>query len=185
MPEIKEKEYKRLGEFEPDQPAGKAIQKWWSDLKDNAGERATLRRAKNGLEVAMQPAYYRLLSALAKENLKINLTDKLPFVAGLLAHVKEHQALAFAKQMKGSNDKNPVSDLRFRRILRIENRDDLYVMMIRFIRMLDGKANIYDIAHSILYWSDRVKKEWASQYYLSEDWNSEQDNNEMKQQKGA
>ncbi len=181
-------EYNLYGKFAPDQPVGLAIKKWWEALSGSPGDRAGLRRAKNCTEVAMQPAYYWLLNHLLslKEKEKFYFREEnLACLAGLLSHVKHFEAGSFAARMNTPRSSPPVSDLRFRRILRVENLDDLYIMMIRFIRMMDAKANIYDLARSILYWNDRTKKEWASQYYFSEDWDFDQENNETKQKQGA
>jgi CRISPR system Cascade subunit CasB len=67
---------------------------------------------------------------------------------------------------KKGSDQARVSDLRFRRILRLEEGDELYTTMIRVVRMLDDTVNVADLASSIFFWNEKTRKRWASQYYL-------------------
>jgi len=39
------------------------------------------------------------------------------------------------------------------------------VAMIRVIRMLKYRSNPYDLAESVFYWGDVIKKEWAYTYF--------------------
>ena len=57
-----------------------------------------------------------------------------------------------------------VSELRFRRLIQ-RDRADLYVSMIRVLRMLGNKANLHDVANSVYYWGDKVKRDWAFAYF--------------------
>jgi CRISPR system Cascade subunit CasB len=43
--------------------------------------------------------------------------------------------------------------------------DDLYPSMIRVIRQLDKTASLSDLANSVFYWGDKVRKEWALAYF--------------------
>ena len=168
------------GKYGPKTAAGEIIQKWHKELLESPGERASLRRAKSSLEVALQPAYYRLFNELQKvpksEELYLH-EGRLATLAGLLSHIKPHKdglfALTMGSQKEGrAKDSAVVSALRFRKILRIEDAqsEEFYLMMIRFIRMLDNKADIYDLANSILNWNDKMRKKWAARYYLKEDY---------------
>jgi CRISPR system Cascade subunit CasB len=64
-------------------------------------------------------------------------------------------------------DKPKVSGLRFRRLLSIENHDELYQAMIRIIRLLDNNANIYDLAKKVYWWNEKTKKRLAYDYYAN------------------
>lgn len=152
------------------------IMTWWDRLQEpaNRGSRAELRRASSADDVALQGSYYALLaSVMAMEDLgvlKNSIPFRLPAVIGVLAHVKSNNpdvkvAEAMGTKKKGS-DQALVSDLRFRRILRLEDGDELYTTMIRVVRMLDDTVNVADLASSIFFWNEKTRKRWASQYYL-------------------
>ena len=57
-----------------------------------------------------------------------------------------------------------LSEARFRRLLQTDARD-LMEQMRRVVRLNKGKANVENLAAAILYWGDRVRKEWIFQYY--------------------
>lgn len=152
------------------------IMNWWEKLQEpaNRGVRAELRRARSADDVALQGPYYALLAKIvAMEDLgmlKNSIPYRLPSVIGVLAHVKANNpdvkvAQAMGAKKKGS-DQARVSDLRFRRILRLEEGDELYTTMIRVVRMLDDTVNVADLASSIFFWNEKTRKRWASQYYL-------------------
>ncbi len=149
--------------FQPDNEAGKVIHEWWQSLENNTGERATLRRAKSVDEVVMSRTFYQLCNRMRPFlNKEYAWEDRLAAVAGLASHVRRYSDKLLAEQMAG----NPpdVSELRFRRMLQ-RDRGDLYRAMIRVLRMLDNKANIYDLANSVFDWGDFVKKRWAYSYF--------------------
>ncbi|MDV2482239.1 type I-E CRISPR-associated protein Cse2/CasB [Methanoculleus sp. Wushi-C6] len=140
---------------------------WWASLDHARGDRAALRRCRSSQEVAFVPAFHRLrrnLSAIAPVD-----AEKLAVVAGILSHVKENDyALRFAQQMatsKNGSDRARVSGLRFRRLLKIEDHDDLYGAVVRTIRLLDGSLNIASLADGIYWWNERTKNNWAFDYY--------------------
>lgn len=144
-----------------------AVLEWWRALQESPGDRANLRRARNADEVAMQRAYYDLYQKVRSRAPHGGFARRLPYLAGLLAHVQNDSATPLARAMGGS-DKPLVSDLRFRRFLKNEALDELYIPMIRIIQMLGRSANIRDLTRSILYWSDRTRRDWAALYYTKE-----------------
>jgi len=135
-----------------------SVLKWWDTLEKERGERAELRRAHNITEVAFSPAYHRLYKELPQAD-----KEKLACVAGICAHVKENSEAFFAKQMAEGNK----SDLRFRRLLAIENREELYHAMIRIVRLLGGTVNVCDLAKTIYWWNENTKKRLAYDYYAN------------------
>ena len=152
---------------------------WWATVKSphSSGDRAMLRRSRSPDEVALQAAYYTLLESV----LELDDTDmirklapyRLPLIAGVLAHVKEDNskcpiAKAMGMKKKGS-DRPVISDLRFSRILRTEDSAELYITMIRVIKMLDYKVDVRDVITSLFFWNEQTRKRWASQYYLQKD----------------
>ncbi len=154
-------ENKRTRLFDPEDSSGEILLEWWQGLENQRGDRAELRRARNPTEVVFSPAYHRLYQKLHLPN-----KEALAQVAGLCAHIKDHHFQSgIAEQMAMGQDKAAVSGLRFRRVLAINDRDDLYHAMIRIIRLLRNTVNIYDLAQGMYWWNERTKKQWAYKYY--------------------
>jgi len=141
---------------------------WWKGLEHDRGERAILRRAKTPTEVVFSPAYHWLLGQLQQEGYKVN-RESLAVAAGLAAHVKEDNEIKnMAEQMasiKASGSGARVSDLRFRRLLAVNQREELYPLMLRVICLLDGKVNLVSLANAVYWWNERTRKDWAYDYY--------------------
>jgi len=142
---------------------------WWRGLQKphNSGSRAELRRAATVDAVIMTPAFQRLCSGFTDEFRSDFDKTRLAAIAGLLAHVKEsaEPKMEIAKQMaQPAGAATRVSELRFRRLLQ-RNRSDLFVPMVRVIRLLDHRVSIYDLIESVYYWGDQRKKKWAYAYF--------------------
>lgn len=152
------------GKFDADKPLGEVLQQWWTDLQERNGDRAELRRAETVADVILLPAFQRAclrFKPFFKE--EEHWEARLATVLGLMAHIRHtNPEQALAMQMAGSPP--VVSELRFRRLIQ-RNRDDLYVSMIRILRMLGNKANLHDVANSVYYWGDKVKRDWAFVYF--------------------
>lgn len=153
-------------QFNNDSPAMQALMDWWQRLNDNRGDRAELRRCSTLAEVALTPAFHRLRLALMKYG-GVN-ADALALVAGLAARVKNNiPGNSLAEQMAtGKSDGSArVSGLRFRRLLKVKGREELYSAMTRILAMLGGGVNLQSLAESVYYWNDRTRKKWAFEYY--------------------
>lgn len=152
--------------FDNDSPEMQAITTWWQDLDNKRGDRAELRRCSTLAEVAFTPAYHRLRVALAKFGpVK---ADSLALVAGLAARVKNNQpGNSLAEQMAtGKADGSAkVSGLRFRRLLKVKESEELFTAMTRVVALLGGTVNLQSLAGSTYYWNDRTRKQWAFEYY--------------------
>ena len=147
--------------------ARSALVEWWGGLERARGDRAALRRCRSAQEIAFVPAFHRLrhdLSRIAPVD-----AEKLAVVAGILSHVRKNDySLRFAQQMatsKDGGDRARVSGLRFRRLLKIEGRDDLYGAIVRIVRLLDGSVNIASLADGVYWWNEKTKNNWAFDYY--------------------
>lgn len=145
----------------------KALLDWWEGLDHARGERAELRRATTPTEVAFCPAFHRLLHSLSR--VASPVPASLAVVAGVSAHVKKHDGdAAFAAQMatpKPGSDRARVRGLRFRRLLEIADREELYQPLIRTVRLLEGRVNLTSLADGVYFWGDNVRKRWAYAYY--------------------
>lgn len=168
--------------FDKDSPSGEIILNWWNELKHSSGNKADLRRCNTPSETVFLPVSHKLISKLKDcEDIQFNLSmNKLCAIAGILAHVKDQNSISFARQLsqsKSGSDQAVVSDLRFRRILQYNNISEeelFYQKMIRIIRHIDCRANIYDLCYSLYFWGDKVKKQWAYDYYGTIDPNGNQ-----------
>jgi CRISPR system Cascade subunit CasB len=172
---------KKTDLFAPDGILGDKILKWWNELQKqyNSGNRAMLRRANDAMEVAMQPAYYDFLKMIREEYRR----ESLPFIAGILSHVRSNDPVVLPKAIGFPKDQPVVSDLRFRKILRMEKPDELlYLTILRFIKMNENKAHVLDLAKSIYYWNDKTRKKWAEEYYLGKEI---QEEIEIKEEEGV
>lgn len=157
--------------FGPDTPERKTLRDWHQSLEDDKGGRAYLRRAKSPLGVAFVPAYHRLLHALQDTGAYVD-REAVATIAGLAAHVKQDRPEAvLAAQMgqpKEGKSSAPVHELRFRRLLTYDTRDELYQPLTRALRLLDGQANLASLAHDVYWWEHpnrRTRKQWAYDYY--------------------
>jgi len=152
------------GKFDADKSPGEALQRWWNDLQGNNAARAELRRAKTLTDIMLLPVFHRACQRFKPffQN-EENWEPRLAAILGLLAHVRTITNEKLASQMAGK-PKPVVSELRFRRLIQ-RDRKELYLAMIRILRMLNHKANIYDLANSIYYWGDQVKRDWAFSYF--------------------
>lgn len=154
--------------FDNDSPQTEALLIWWRELEKNRGDRAELRRCHNLTEVAFSPAYHRLRLALIRVG-SVN-DDRLTLVAGLASRVKvDSPGNSIAEQMatpkEGSKDKAKVSGLRFRRLLKVKEQEELFTSMSRIIALLGGAVNLRSLAQSVYFWNDKTRKRWAYDYY--------------------
>jgi CRISPR system Cascade subunit CasB len=153
---------------------------WRAALEADKGERADLKRAENPLRVAFSPAYHALLRRLQEAGYRLSPDgrERLAALAGIAAHVKQHvDNTPFARQMGTPNpgsEKARVSELRFRRILAIDDVDELYTQLRRAISLLDGTANLADLARALFRWRPIAeqnpydpRKDWAYDYYAA------------------
>lgn len=166
-------------EFRSNSDSWLIVLEWWKGLvgddekesgkRDRAGS-AQLRRCKDMLEVVFIPAYQQLRMRLRDKGVMAN-EERLPAIAGLLAHIKpNHEREPIARQMactEESASRPPISESRFRRLLRIKDRDQLYQPLVRVIRHLDRRINPLSLARDVYFWDERTRKRWADDYYLA------------------
>lgn len=160
-----------------DEKFWKIIAVWWHSLDDDRGQRAELRRAKTPAEVYISPAYRDgIVRNLTQFALTESELERLALPIGVLARVRNltsgsHFAALFGTRGKGSP---AMRDVRFRRLLAIandntdgmdENRDELFRMLVRMVRLTDDTATLNGLIKGGIWWNDVTKREWARQYY--------------------
>lgn len=154
------------------QDVKEALRTWWEDLDNRRGERAHLRRCPTLANTLNLRGTKRLHDALTELGLHAGKEQEqqVGTVAGLLAHVRsdapEATSLGRLMAVPVAEEGRPVvSEQRFRRLLRLRDRGDLYPQMIRIIRLLDGRAPVVALARDLFYWNDRTRHAWARNYY--------------------
>lgn len=156
------------------QGMGRALLEWWQALQDNTGDRAALRRADSLVEVVSIPAFHQLrwridaLLAGKHRRLSVEQDERLAVVAALAARVREPRggSRGFIGQMAGvGQDKAPVSELRFRRLLQAETPSDLFRQLRRVLAMLGEDVDLLAMADDAINWGERRRKRWAYAYY--------------------
>lgn len=154
---------KNLLAFRNGEKAAFIFENWWRDLSPK--EKAELRRSDGAVQVVFNPAYHRLLNELRGEGYGID-QDKLAIVAGLSGHVRENHRKKVAIQLgEGLGEKEKAKNLRFRRLLEIQEPDELYLPLIRIIHLLRNSVDLLDLADSVYWWNERTRKHWARDYY--------------------
>ena len=146
---------------------------WWTGLQEDRAGRATLRRAASPADVVYCPAYHRLVGQNRESGFALGARhlESLACVAGLAAHVRNIDASRSigaqmaAQRAPGSNSR--LGGLRFRRLVACTTREELYPLLVRTIRLLDGTVNLVDLANGVFWWNERSRKAWAYDYYAN------------------
>jgi CRISPR system Cascade subunit CasB len=158
-----------LSETETKPKPADLAREWWKNIRENRGQRAHLRRARTLEEVVFLPAFHDLRRQLTNSDPEWNHTERLALVAAVLAHVDHNEPQAStAAQMalvKKGGSGPVISDLRFRRLLKLKTREQLLGPMIRLIVQLNRRANVPDLAESLYWWNERTRKRWALDYF--------------------
>lgn len=154
--------------FHSESALGQTLLRWWQGLESDKGARAELRRSHDLTAVALTAAYQRfyrqMLSAGWPENAEPWRNDRLAAIAGLLCHVKVQDSRKLPVILS-EGDRPPFSELRFRRLLEAPTLDDVYLGLRRALPIIGHQANIHQLANDLLFWGDKVKKEWAYAYH--------------------
>lgn len=158
-------------------PAMAELLKWWHAMTgENASgtaraDRAILRRAADLDAVILSPAYQRVYAELVAvhdgQPWTEQAKDRIAAIVGLAAHVKEStdQSLPEAMSRKSApEDRNPVTELRFRRLLESPDVDALFIGLRRVLPLFKHKVNLQSLANDVFGWGDRVRKRWAYDY---------------------
>lgn len=143
------------------------VLEWWKALESRRGDRAELRRSVTLGAVPYYEAHHDLYRRLSET--KWRDPRRVALIAGVVSHVKEHASgQGLARRMGGASggENALVSGLRFRRLIQVEELEDLYPRMIRILRQLGGRVDVEDLARTLYWWSaERTRHELASVYY--------------------
>lgn len=149
-----------------------ALEAWHRGLDDNRGQRAELRRAKSPIEILCSPAFQRGFGGyMAASGFALNQAEmeRLAPAIGLLSHVNEpFRQSHFAKQLAPTNKSDQkVHDLRFKKLMAVDDMGELYLMLLRLVRYLDGSAHVKSLVLGVFYWGEKTKRAWAMSYYTA------------------
>lgn len=161
--------------FSRDNAFGTILLDWWQSLQDDRASKAILRRASTITASTLSAPYQRLFRRFKAAGWNMKgvpwRDDRLAAIVALLAHVNADLpgALAQAMSRKSNEEDRPkVSELRFTRLLESNDIDTLFLGLRRILPLLENQIDIIALANDVLYWGDKVKKEWAYLY----DWPS-------------
>ena len=158
-------------QFNKETGIGNVLLHWWEGLENDRASRAVLRRASSITAVSLTPSYQRLYQRLLSAGWPAKAApyqnDHLAAVAGLLAHIKHNDGRAPAKAMSQKDlgqDRPPVSELRFMRLLESPDLDALFTGLRRALPLAKNSVDVLALANDIVHWGDVVKKRWAYSY---------------------
>ena len=143
--------------------------RWWEELRHpergDRGALARLRRASSVLDAATEPATIELCRKLGVGEEKL---ERVALIAAVLAHVRDNEPTVKMARQLGQHEANPqgmMSWLRFRRLVQAETADEQLTQFRRAIALAKQKANIGDLAESLLNWTEARRRGWIYAYH--------------------
>lgn len=182
------------------------VRKWWRALQPgeakeggqpppelrglDRGERAALRRAADGDALLMESSTHLLARKLidldaGRERRIFRSEDDaylaIGLAAGVLAHVREDadDGRSLVRLLgHASGDRPLMSELRFKRLLKADEEEDMLRQWRRAVALADHRADVAQLADDLLAWqieravpppsaSQSVRFRWAYDYYLT------------------
>lgn len=149
---------------------------WWrklhSDSGPQRGARARLKRAATLTQVVWEPAYQNAYQQLRQASGDACWTERqcdgLAAAVALAAHLKPSESsrvLSVAGAASGKEGSpNPVSPLRFRRLLDAPDIDSLFISLRRLLPLMGDSLDPAQLAQDLFGWGDVVRKRWAYAY---------------------
>jgi CRISPR system Cascade subunit CasB len=134
-----------------DEMTRNAIKQWWEGLESNKGGRARLRRCREPKQVFLHSSFYELNNALPQWPERQSLS--LAAIAGLAANVDQFaRGVSFPQQLgrpKEPGANPPMSETRFRQLIKSRDWPEFYVRMRRAIIMLKRNVDVLSLAEYI------------------------------------
>jgi len=150
--------------FKADSDEFRILRDWWSDLQNDRGARAELRRCATPNEAALVPTVNRLC---LKFGVGAKYLPRIGALAALAAHIERIEVEdSLAEAMACGSDRPRLSEFRFRRLIQCQDLEELFTLLRRALVMLDRQANLQNLAYSLWFWpSDQTRQRWALDYY--------------------
>jgi CRISPR system Cascade subunit CasB len=153
-----------------------AVFAWWLEMQpasekpgqpNRRGELAELKRCKSLEDILLVPRFQLLRRILQAAG-----WSRLPAcaaMAGVLAHIETHQDKhtfpAWLAQPRGEGLGPRVSELRFRRLIRIKSHDELFIDLVRVLPLAGDTAPVAALARDVYRWNERTRQHWTFDYY--------------------
>lgn len=173
---------------EPSRPesVGSVARFWWRGLNGltkghpnpDRAALAELRRCREPVDAVTVPAFHELWRRMRDAGQRFDdgeRADRLAAAAIVLAHVRSDKrgkrvARALGPARMGADreaeDRTAVMRYsRFRRLLQVEEPAELAAAMRRAVTLLDRHAHVADLAESIVFWGEGVRRRWAFEYF--------------------
>ncbi len=146
---------------------------WWRGVREDRAAMAALRRCRRPVDALLVPPTLSLIRRLPRHN-----ADRVAALAAVLGHVRDNDDRSIARAVgrpafDKTADAHPsegplrriLSEGRLRRILQVEDTEELQRAMTRLMRFVGHKASVRDLARSMVFWGDRTKRRWVFDYY--------------------
>lgn len=147
---------------------------WWAHLTNpeigqSRAALAQLRRASAPIDALMLPAVHDLNRRLTKAGFGLRgQPEKLALIAMVLAQVKTSTPARLAQQM-GRGDPKVLSPMRFDRLMRLDDPQELAQQLRRALPVVGHGANVGALAQDLLWWTDSTRARWCFDYYGASD----------------
>ena len=151
--------------------------RWWHGLTSDSpsgqarADRAVLRRAGSLTAVACTAAYQRVYRDMAAAQggppWRDFQQERIAALVALAAHVKSSAPLSLPRAMSqhaDGSDRNPVSELRFLRLLDAPDIESLFTGLRRVLPLIEHQVDPLSMADDVFAWGNAVKKDWAYNY---------------------
>ncbi len=164
------------GAMEPGGHFADDVMCWWHELheKSATGDRATARRCVTLQQLQCNKSIVRVVG-------RQKYSKRAAIAAGVVVHIENHaggdgegksRSNDFAERMASGGDQAKVSGLRFRRLLAINNVENLLQPLRRALKHVGSESNmkgpvadVRGLANAIYYWGNETKLNWAAKYY--------------------
>lgn len=143
---------------------------WWGQLTNreigqSRADLARLKRAASPLEALSLATVHDLNRRLAVVGADMrHQPERLALIARVLAHVDSHASPTLAQRF-GAGDPKPLSPLRFDRLIRTQDPEDLTAQLRRALAVAGHVANVAQLARDLRWWSDTTRTQWCFDYY--------------------
>ncbi|WP_028714770.1 type I-E CRISPR-associated protein Cse2/CasB [Paracoccus sp. J55] len=141
---------------------------WWKqhlrpdeDTGPARALRARLRRADHVTDILAEGAVSALYDRLDRRPDPLTLAA----LAQVLAHVKRHDGQLSVAEAFGGGDPKALSALRFQRLIRSDDRQELATGLRRALPLVGGACNVAALAEDILFWGEKPRIRWCFDYY--------------------
>ena len=160
---------------------------WWRQLRpgpSRKGDRAALarlRRAATTGEALMEPETIDLCRKLGvSARTRAPTPGRVAALAAVLAHVTQEvdppiiggggrpgmmRLVGPQSTDKTVREAAKLKETRFRALMSARTDDELLTSMRRLVALTGGKANLRDLARTMLSWSEKTRTRWAFEYY--------------------